>query len=187
MRISRYTLLFALFPVVASAQDRGDVALNMGRGLGSGMSVGWTFKDNWTLQPTVALGYSDQAGFRASLGSTVLRSIGWGHRVYGYAGAGIYYGSVNTGYVTTLGGAAARPGTMNTGTAYNPLYGNANVTYVTAPAGLRARLFGNLELFAEGAYQRTLAGEFGPNQVGQWSGDGNSRLGATLGITMRLQ
>ncbi|MBX7186132.1 MAG: hypothetical protein K1Y01_13410 [Vicinamibacteria bacterium] len=186
MRISRYTLLLAFLPAIASAQDRGDMALNMGRGLGSGMSVGWTFKDNWTLQPTVALGYSDQAGFRASLGGTVLRSIGWGHRVYGYAGAGIYYGSVNTGYVTRLGG-TARPGTMTTGTVYSPLYSNATVTYVTTPVGLRARLFGNLELFAESAYQRTLAGEFGPNQVGQWSGNSNSRFGATLGITMRLQ
>ncbi len=189
MRIPKLALLLTLcfLPAFASAQDRGDVALNMGRGLGSGMSVGWTFRDNWTLQPTIALAYSDVAGFQASLGGTVLRSLGWGHRVYGYVGAGIYYGSANNGYATTMGGVAQRPGTVNGGTAYNPYYSTASITYLTTPAGLRARVHGNFELFAEAAYQRTLSGEFGPDQIGQWSGDANSRFGATFGLTMRLQ
>lgn len=189
MRIPRFALLLPLFflPALASGQDRGDVALNMGRGLGSGMSVGWTFKDNWTLQPTIALGYSDVAGFQASLGGTVLRSFGWGHRVYGYAGAGIYYGSANNGYATTVGGPAQRTGTVNSVGAYNPYYNTASITYLTTPAGVRARLYGNFELFAEAAYQRTLSGSFGPDQIGQFSGDANQRFGATFGITMRLQ
>jgi hypothetical protein len=195
MRISRLALLLSVFflPSLAAAQDRGDVALNMGRGLGSGMSVGWTFKDNWTLQPTIALGYSDQGGFQAALGGTVLRSFGWGHRVYGYVGAGVYYGSANGGYATTAGGPAPRPGTVNGGTAPNNAtgspyyYSNSSLTYLTTPAGLRAKIYGNFELFAEAAYQRTLSGDFGPNQPGQFSGDASQRFGATLGITMRLQ
>ena len=189
MRVSRYAFLLPLLllPGLAAAQERGDVALNMGRGLGSGMSLGWTFKENWTLQPTIALGYSDVTGFQASLGGTVLRSFGWGHRVYGYAGAGVYYGSANNGYATTVGGTAPRPGTVNGSGAYNSYYATSSITYLTTPAGLRARLYGNFELFAEAAYQKTLSGEFGPDQRGQFSGDANQRFGATFGITMRLQ
>ncbi len=189
MRVSRYAFLLPLFlnAGLASAQDRGDVALNMGRGLGSGMSVGWTFKENWTLQPTIALGYSDVAGFQAALGGTVLRSFGWGHRVYGYAGGGIYYGSANNGYSTTVGGRAQPQGAVNGSGAYNSYYGTSSITYLTTPAGLRARLYGNFELFAEAAYQRALSGKFGPDQRGQFSGDGNHRFGATFGVTIRLQ
>jgi len=192
MRMSRFALLLPLVfsAGLASAQDQGDVALNMGRGLGSGMSVGWTFKDNWTLQPTIALGYSSQSGVQAALGGTVLRSFGWGHRVYGYVGAGVYYGTANGGYSTTAGGPAARPGNVNGTTPNNvtssPYYASSSLTYLTTPAGLRARVYGNFELFAEAAYQRTLSGNFGPNQPGQFSGDANGRFGATFGLTMRL-
>ena len=123
-------------PASPPRRERGDVALNMGRGLGSGMSVGWTFKENWTLQPTIALGYSDVTGFQASLGGTVLRSFGWGHRVYGYAGAGIYYGSANSGYATTVGGTAPRPGSGETAArATTPYYATSNITYLTTPGG----------------------------------------------------
>jgi len=191
MRMSRLALLLPLFLAsLASAQDRGDLALNMGRGLGSGMSMGWTFRDNWTLQPTIALGYSDLNGFQASLGGTVLRSFGWGHRVYGYVGAGVYYGSANAGYSTTVGGPAQRPGAVNGSGATSvnnaAYYSTSSLTYLTAPAGLRGKVYGNFEVFAEAAYQRTLSGQFGANQPGQFSGDANRRFGATLGLTMRL-
>jgi len=188
MRISRYAFLLPLIVLasLASAQDRG-VALNMGRGLNNGMSVGWTFRENWTLQPTIGAAYSSQGGFQASLGSTVLRSFGSDHRVYGYVGAGVYYGSANNGAYSTYGGRVQTPGAVN-GTAYNSVYyANSNITYLTTPAGLRARIYGNFEMFAEAAYQKTLSGEFGPNQSGQFSGNANQRFGATLGITMRLQ
>jgi hypothetical protein len=194
MRVSRLAFLLplALSAGVASAQDQGAVAVNMGRGLGSGMSVGWTFRDNWTLQPTLGLGYSSQGGFQAALGGTVLRSFGWGHRVYGYAGAGVYYGSANTGYSQTTGGLAPRSGTVNGGTVPNNTvsssnyYSTSSLGYLTAPAGLRAKVYDNFELFAEAAYQRTLSGEFGANQAGQFSGNANRRFGATFGLTMRL-
>lgn len=118
----------------------------------------------------------------------MLRSIGFGRRVYGYVGAGIYYGSANNGAYSPYGGRGQTPGAVN-GAAVNSAYyyGNSNITYVTTPAGLRARIHGNFELFAEAAYQRTLSGEFGPNQVGQFSGNANERFGATFGVTMRLQ
>ncbi|MEO8500531.1 MAG: hypothetical protein ABI565_06420 [Vicinamibacteria bacterium] len=186
MRVSFFALPLLLIPSLTVAQDRG-VALNMGRGLDNGMSVGWTFKENWTLRPTLGAGYSQQSGFQASIGSTVLRSFGYGHRVYGYAGAGIYYGSANTGVNSAFGG----PGQNQRGTGVNSLnnslYRAANIAYVTAPVGLRARLYGNFEAFAETAYQRTLSGQFGLSQTGQFSGNGRARLGATFGVTMRLQ
>ena len=129
------------------AGERGDVALNMGRGLGSGMSVGWTFKENWTLQPTIALGYSDVAGFQASLGGTVLRSFGWGHRVYGDAGAGIYYGVREQRVCHDGRRNRAAAGDRETAAgATTPYYPTSSITYLTAPAGLRARLHGNFEL-----------------------------------------
>jgi hypothetical protein len=188
MRMSRLALLLplSLLGTFASAQDRGDVALNMGRGLGSGMSVGWTFKDNWTLQPTIGLAYSDLNGFAASLGSTVLRSFGFGHRVYGYVGAGVYYSSVNSTASSTTTGGRVQPGSATPNGAYNPYYSTGSLTYLTTPAGLRGRVYGNFELFAEAAYQRTLSGGFAPDQVGQFSGNGNQRFGATFGISMRL-
>ena len=190
MRISRYALLLPLvvLPGLASAQERG-VALNMGRGLNNGMSVGWTFKENWTLQPTIGAAYSSQGGFQASLGSTVLRSFGSDHRVYGYVGAGIYYGSANNGYsgYGPVGGGLQSPGGVNGTGAYNSNYAMSSITYLTAPAGLRARIYSNFELFAEAAFQRTLSGQFGPNQSGQFSGNTSQRFGATMGISMRLQ
>lgn len=187
MRIARYAFLLPLFllPGLAPAQERG-VAMNMGRGLDSGMSLGWTFKENWTLRPTLGATYSDQTGFQASIGSTILRSFGFGHRVYGYAGAGVYYGSANNGTYSTFGGRGRTPGTINGNPVNNSVYGTSNITYLTTPAGLRARIHGNFEAFAEAAYQRTLSGEFGLNQSGQFSGNANERFGATFGITIRL-
>jgi hypothetical protein len=59
--------------------------------------------------------------------------------------------------------------------------------YLTTPAGVRARIFGNFEAFVEAAYQHALSGEFVPNQSGQfYSGNPSSRLGASLGISLRL-
>lgn len=187
MRSSRLALAvpFLLLSGLTSAQDRG-VALNMGRGLSNGMSVGWTFKENWTLQPTLAAGYSQQAGFQASLGSTVLRSFGSGHRVYGYAGAGVYYGSANTG-VNTLGGPQQGGGRGSSGNQFGSSLQPANIVYATAPVGVRARLYGNVEAFAEAACQKTLSGQFGLSQTGQFSGNGDSRFGATFGVSLRLQ
>jgi hypothetical protein len=188
MPVSRYAFLFPLFlvPSLAAAQDRG-FALNLGRGLDSGMSVGWTFKENWTLRPILGATYSQQTGFRPSVGSTVLRSFGSDHRVYGYVGAGIYYGSANNGAYSTFAGGAQTPGTINGNALNNSFYSTSNIAYLTAPAGLRARIYNNFEAFAEAAYQRTLSGQFGINQVGQFSGNGRERFGATFGVSMRLQ
>lgn len=186
MRSSRLALAlpFLLLPGLSSAQDRG-VALNMGRGLNNGMSVGWTFKENWTLQPTLAAGYSQATGFQASLGSTVLRSFGSGHRVYGYLGAGVYYGSANTG-VSTFGG-PRQGGGPSSGNQFGSSLQAPNIVYATTPVGLRARLYGNVEAFAEAAYQKTLSGQFGLSQTGQFTGNGDRRFGATLGLSLRLQ
>jgi hypothetical protein len=187
MRASLLALPLLLFPTLALAQEPG-VALNMGRGLDNGMSLGWTFRENWTLRPTLGAGYSQQTGFQASIGSTVLRSFGFGHRVYGYAGAGVYYGSANTGVNSGFGGPGQIPGNAGVNSLNNSLYRSvANIAYVTAPVGLRAQIYGNFEAFAEAAYQRTLSGQFGLSQTGQFSGNGNQRVGATFGVTMRLQ
>ena len=160
MRVSPIALSFLMFPSLALAQDRG-VALNMGRGLDSGMSVGWTFKENWTLRPTLGAAYSEQTGFEAAVGATVLRSVSLGERVYAYMGAGVYYGSANNGAVGQTNGGSARTNQIN-----NSFYqSSGSLAYVTVPAGLRARLYGNFEAFAEASYQRTLAGEFGLNQT----------------------
>jgi hypothetical protein len=161
----------------------------MGRGLDNGMSIGWTFNEDWTLRPTLGLGYSDLTGFEASIGSTVLRSFPLGERFYAYAGAGVYYASGN-GYVQTVGG-PAQPGGAG-GTLPNQVNGTASqsyadLVYVTTPAGLRGRIFGGFEAFLEAAYQHTLSGEFAPNQTGQFSGNSSSRFGATLGISLRFQ
>lgn len=188
MRFHPSVLALLLLPSLAPAQDRG-VAVNMGRGLDNGMSVGWTFKENWTLRPTLGLAYSDLTGFSASIGSTVLRSFNLGERVYAYAGAGVYYASGNSySYVQTVGG-PSQPGVS--GAAPNQVYGVSqsypDLVYVTTPAGLRARVHGGFEVFAEAAWQHTLSGEFAPNQTGQFSGNPSSRFGATLGISLRLQ
>lgn len=189
------SLAFAL-PLLAlsslsAAQEEG-VALNMGRGLDNGGSINWTFKENWTLRPTIGAGYSQQTGFQASIGSTILRSFGSSHRVYGYVGAGVYYGSANRGYT---GGTLGGPGRGTSGISgsqgapYDPLavQNAGNVAYVTTPVGLRGRIYGNFEAFAEAAYQRTLSGQFGLSQAGQFSGNGTERFGATFGISLRLQ
>lgn len=187
MRASLLALPLFLLPSLALAQEPG-VALNMGRGLDNGMSVGWTFRENWTLRPTLGAGYSQQTGFQASIGSTVLRSFGFGHRVYGYVGAGVYYGSANTGANPAFGGRGQNPGNTGVTSLNNSLYqSGANIAYVTAPLGLRARLYGNFEAFAEAAYQRALSGQFGLNQTGQFSGNGSERYGATFGVSVRLQ
>ncbi len=183
------SLSLLMVPSLALAQDRG-FALNMGRGLDSGMSVGWTFKENWTLRPTLGATYSEQTGFQASVGSTVLRSFNLGERFYAYIGAGVYYGSANNGVVVqTYGGPGQTSGgNARTNQINNSFYQDSgSLAYITAPAGLRARLYGNFEAFAEASYQRTLAGEFGLNQTGQFSGNRSERFGATLGISVRLQ
>ncbi len=188
MRVSRLGLILTLLlPGLSSAQERG-VALNMGRGLDNGGSVNWTFRENWTLRPTIGATYSQQTGLRASLGSTILRSFGFGHRVYAYVGAGVYYGSANTGAGSRLGAPRTVGGVGGPQQSYSSSYLNPdNIAYVTAPFGLRGRLYGNFEAFAEAAYQRTLSGQFGLSQTGQFSGNGDQRFGATFGISLRLQ
>jgi hypothetical protein len=62
-----------------------------------------------------------------------------------------------------------------------------SIAYITAPIGLRARVHGNFEAFAEAAYQRTVSGQFGLSHTGQFSGNGSERYGATFGISMRFQ
>ena len=195
MRLSPVVILVAgAFPLLtppdpAAAQDRG-MALNMGRGLDNGMSVGWTFKENWTLRPTLGAGYSQQTGFQAAIGSTVLRSFSLGERFHAYGGAGIYYGSANTGVsgqtVSGPGALSGGNGRANQGSgAFAQSTGS--IAYITAPIGLRARVHGNFEAFAEAAYQRTVSGQFGLSHTGQFSGNGTERYGATFGISMRLQ
>ncbi len=188
MRVSTLALSFLMFPSLALAQDQG-VAINMGRGIDNGMSVGWTFKENWTLRPTIAAAYSDQTGFEASLGATVLRSVAIGPRFYAYAGAGVYYGSANAGVGTPFGGPgqALAGGPRGSELSTSLAQSSGSLAYFTTPAGLRARIYGNVEAFAEAAYQHTLSGQFGLNQTGQFSGDGNERFGATFGISIRLQ
>lgn len=190
MRSSLLAVPLALIATLASAQDRG-VALNMGRGLDNGMSVGWTFKENWTLRPTIGAGYSQQTGFQAVVGSTILRSVNLGERFSVYAGAGVYYGSANTGLGgQTIGGVGGQ--TQGGNTRANQLDNVAlrstgAIAYVTAPVGVRGRVFRNFEAYAEAAYQKTLTGQFGLSQTGQFSGTEGQRFGATFGISMRLQ
>ncbi|MBK5257897.1 MAG: hypothetical protein JJE39_17875 [Vicinamibacteria bacterium] len=190
MRSLALALPLVVLPSLTMAQDTG-LALNMGRGLDNGMSVNWTFKENWTLRPTIGAGYSQQTGFQVSLGSTVLRSFGFGHRVYGYVGAGVYYGSANRGRNSSFGGQGqgGRGVGGNQGNPFDPLLTQnaGNIGYVTTPVGLRGRLYGNFEAFAEAAYQRTLSGQFGLSQTGQFSGNSAERFGATFGISLRLQ
>ena len=189
MRASLLALPLLILPNLSLAQEPG-VALNMGRGLENGMSVGWTFKENWTLRPTLGAGYSEQTGFQASIGSTVLRSFNLGGRFYAYAGAGVYYGSANNGAGgQTLGGPVQQGGGSVRGNQINNSLGQSmgNLLYVTAPVGLRGRVFGNFEAYAEAAYQKTMVGQFGLSQTGQFSGNGAQRFGATFGLSMRLQ
>ena len=194
MRSSLLALPLLLLPAISSAQEPG-IAVNMGRGLDNGMSVGWTFKENWTLRPTIAAAYSQQGGFQAAVGATLLRSISLGQRFYAYAGAGIYYGSANSGLggqnpIGVTGGTGANGGNggnVRTNAINSSLYQSTpSIAYVTAPAGLRARVKGNFELFAEAAYQRTLTGQFGLSQAGQFSNNGRERFGATFGLSMRV-
>jgi hypothetical protein len=186
MRFSPLALALLFVPGLAPAQEPG-VAVNMGRGLDNGMSLGLTFKENWTLRPTLGLGYSDVTGFEASIGSTVLRSFPFGERFYAYVGAGVYYSSAD-GYVETVGGPAqptgggTRPDQVN-GIA---VQGYDDLVYFTAPLGLRARIYGGFEVFVEAAYQNALSGAFFPNQTGQFSGNPSSRFGGTLGISLRM-
>lgn len=184
MRIAPFALSLLLFPGLAAAQEEG-VALNMGRGLDSGMSVNWTFRENWTLRPTLGLGYSDFNGFEAFLGATVLRSFPLGDRVYVYGGAGLYFGSSGS---SPLDGPQTPGGLEGAGqfeTSYRQNSGS--LFYFTAPVGLRARIFGNVEAFAETAYQKTMSGQFALNQTGQFSGNERQRFGATFGISLRLR
>lgn len=189
MRASFLALPLLLLPSLTLAQDRG-VAVNMGRGLDNGMSVGWTFKENWTLRPTIGAGYSQRTGFQAAIGSTILRSVNLGERFYLYAGAGVYYGSANSGLGGQTIGGVGQPqgGNTRTNQLNNvALRSTGSIAYVTAPVGLRARVFRNFEAYAEAAYQKTLTGQFGLSQTGQFSGNTRERFGATFGISMRLQ
>lgn len=189
MRLSPLALALLMVPSLALAQDRG-MAINMGRGLDNGMSVGWTFKENWTLRPTIGAGWSKQTGFQASVGSTVLRSFNLGERFYAYVGAGVYYGSANTGVGGQAFGGPGQTsgGNVRTNQLNNGLGQNTgSIVYVTAPVGLRGRIYGNFEAYAEAAYQRTMVGQFGLSQTGQFSGNGAERFGATFGISLRLQ
>ena len=185
MRIVPFALSLLLLPGLAAAQDQG-VALNMGRGLDSGMSVNWTFRDNWTLRPTLGLGYSDFNGFEAFLGSTVLRSVALGERVSVYGGVGVYFGSSGS---TAGAGGLQQPGGVRGASQFEGSYtqNSGSLFYFTAPVGLRARIYGNVEAFAEAAFQRTMSGQFALNQTGQFSGNGRQRFGATFGISLRLQ
>ena len=185
MRMSALALSLLLLPGLAAAQDQG-VALNMGRGLDSGMSVNWTFRENWTLRPTLGLGYSDFNGFEAFLGSTVLRSFALGERVYVYGGAGVYFGSSGS---TRVEGGQQTPGGVGGASQFESSYtqNSGSLLYFTAPVGLRARLYGNFEAFAETAYQKTMSGQFALNQTGQFSGNGRQRFGATFGVSLRLR
>ena len=191
MRISRVALsLGILLPSLAAAQEPG-IAVNLGRGLDRGASLGWTFKEDWTLRPTIGAGYSQYSGWQYAVGSTILRSFGSTHRVYGYIGVGAYVGSANDAYSSTGGLGGPNNISGRNGTSANSsstLSGNrGSLAYVTAPVGLRARVHGNFELFAESAYQKTLAGDFVGQQTGRISGDTDQRFGATFGLTMRLR
>jgi hypothetical protein len=183
--MSALALSLLLLPGLAAAQDQG-VALNMGRGLDSGMSVNWTFRENWTLRPTLGLGYSDFNGFEAFLGSTVLRSFALGERVYVYGGAGVYFGSSGS---TRVAGGQQTPAGVGGASQFESSYtqNSGSLLYFTAPVGLRARLYGNFEAFAETAYQKTMSGQFALNQTGQFSGNGRQRFGATFGVSLRLR
>ena len=178
--------LMMVLPSAAFAQEPG-VALNAGRGLDNGMGVNWTFTENWTLRPTVGAGYSQQTGFQARIGSTILRSFGSSHRVYGYIGAGIYAYRGGSGTYINQGQNNPTPAATPVSFTTPYLRTQPNSVYVTTPVGLRGRLWGNFEAFAEAAYQKTLSGEFSTiNQTGQFSGDQYQRFGATFGISMRL-
>lgn len=185
MRLSSLALALPLLflPGLAAAQSEG-VALNLGRGLDNGMSLNWTFKENWTLRPTLGLGYSQYTGFEAFLGSTVLRSFAIGERLHAYAGAGVHFGSVNSSNTSPVPGGNPTQG----GRQFNdPLtQDNGSLLYVTAPVGLRARIHGNFEAFAETAYQRAVSGQFGLSRTGQFSGNARERFGATFGISLRF-
>ena len=192
MKFSALGFLLLVTPGLALAQDTG-VALNAGRGLENGASIDWTFKEDWTLRPTMAAGYSQQTGFQARLGSTVLRSFGAGHRAYPYLGAGAYYTTgIGNGRTTLtgpnqIGGGGSNARSVPTGATNGLSQNQPSAFYLTAPIGVRARLFSNFEAFAEGAYQKTLSGQFGIDQTGQFSGNQHERLGATMGISLRLR
>ncbi len=187
MRLSPLLLPLVLLPGLSLAQEQG-VALNMGRGLDNGMSVNWTFRENWTLRPTLGAGYSQQQGFEAFVGSTLLRSFSIGERFYAYAGAGIHFGSSGSGTNST-GGPGQTPVDVRGTSSLDrrSTQNSGSLFYLTAPVGLRARIHGNFEAFAETAYQKAMSGQFSLNQNGQFSGNGNQRFGATFGISLRLQ
>lgn len=184
MRIAPLALSLLLLPGLAAAQDEG-VALNVGSGLDRGMSVNWTFRENWTLRPTLGLGYSDFNGFEAFLGSTLLRSFAIGERVYVYGGAGLYFGSSGSSPVVN---GPQSPGDSRGTDPFETSFtqNSGSLFYLTAPVGLRARIYGNFEAFAEAAFQRTLSGQFALNQSGQFSGNGRQRVGGTVGVSLRF-
>lgn len=182
MRTTAFALSLLLLPALAAAQEHEGLALNVGAGLDRGMSVNWTFRENWTLRPTLGLGYSDFNGFEAFIGSTVLRSFAVGERVYVYGGAGVYFGS--SGSAANAGGQGGVSGPSQFDSAYTQNSGS--LFYFTAPVGLRARVYGNVEAFAEAAFQRTISGQFALNQTGQFSGNGRQRFGGTVGVSLRF-
>ena len=186
MRVSPFVFALLLAPGLADAQSEG-VALNMGRGLDNGVSVNWTFKENWTLRPTLGAAYSQYNGFEAFLGTTVLRSFSLSDRISVYAGAGVHFGSTGSGGDSTTS-ATSPTGGRGPDQFGSTLGGSSrSLFYVTAPAGIRAQIYGNVEAFAETAYQRAVSGQFGQNQTGQFSGNTGERFGATFGISLRLR
>jgi len=186
MRIAPFALSLLLFPGLAAAQDEG-MALNVGSGLDSGMSLNWTFRENWTLRPTLGLGYSDFNGFEAFVGSTLLRSFPIGDRVYVYGGAGVYFGTSGPSAAGGTNGTQTPGGLRGTGQIETSFAQNSgSLFYFTAPVGLRARIYGSVEAFAEAAFQRTISGQFALNQTGQFSGNGRQRFGGTVGVSLRF-
>jgi hypothetical protein len=184
MRVFRFAVPLALLLATdATAQDaarfkdrdpnRG-ASIDFGSGLDNGVSFNYRFNENWSIRPTLGLGYQSQTGVQFALGSTVLRSFGYGNRVYGYLGAGVHFGSANRAYDPYVHTSRANQQNLE------------NVAYATTPVGLRVRLFGDIEAFAEGAYQRAFSGRFGYATWGQFHGNDRARYGATFGVSLRI-
>lgn len=117
-----------------------------------------------------------------NFGSTVLRSFPLGNRLSAYVGAGVYYGSANSGVGGHSLGNPSQTGRGNVRANQldSPFKQNTgSILYATTPVGVRAGVHGNFEVYLEAAYQRTLTGEFGLSQTGQFSGNGSERFGAT--------
>ena len=184
MRVFRFVAPLALLLATeATAQDAARIkdrdpnrgaSVDIGSGLGNGVSFNYRFNENWSVRPTLGLGYQSQTGLQVAVGSTVLRSFGYGNRVYGYVGAGVHFEPTSRGYDPYLYAIQANQQDFG------------NVAYATTPVGIRVRLFGDIEAFAEGAYQRSFSGRFGRATWGQFHGNDRARYGATFGVSLRI-